>query len=178
MDLMVAVDNQFGIGCDGKLQVICKPDMEWFRSNTVGRILLYGRKTLLSFPNQKPLPNRKNIIMSKKVNFSVQNASVCNSWRDLYRRLLPDQFSEIMVIGGASIYRQLLPFCNRAFITKFNKSFVADSYFPNIDEHENWYIEWQKDWAYDAVSDISYQFCCYKQKKVLPLESLCYLDEV
>ena len=164
MDLIVAVDKAWNIGCRGSLLVRSKKDMAWFRKQTRGKILVYGRKTLESFPNCEPLPYRRNIILSRQIDFTVRGAEVCNSVAELARRLTPRQRQEVMVIGGAEIYRLLLPGCERAIITRFDKVFEADTDFPNLDMNDRGELVWQDDRRYDIEADIFYQFNIYRQK--------------
>ena len=169
MDL-IAVDKAWNI-IAGFLLVRSKKDMAWFRKQTRGRSLsMVARRC--GFPNCEPLPYRRNIILSRQIDFTVRGAEVCNSVAELARRLTPRQRQEVMVIGGAEIYRLLLPGCERAIITRFDKVFEADTDFPNLDMNDRWELVWQDDRRYDIEADIFYQFNIYRQKNMLDLEAL------
>ena len=135
MNLIVAADKNWGIGKDGTMPWHISADLKYFKEKTVGKRVVMGRKTLLSFPKQKPLPNRENIVISTNPSYVVEGAEVVNSIDELSRY---DMGDDTFVIGGGSIYKALLPYCRYAYVTKIEKEFECDTYFPNLDELENW----------------------------------------
>ena len=137
MIAIAAVDRNWAIGNKGQLLVHISEDMKNFRRLTSGKTVIYGRKTLETFPNAKPLPKRRNIILSRNPEYTVENAEVVRSIEELKERL-PENTDDIIVIGGASIYHALLPFCNTAFITKLESEYEADTWFDNLDEDPDW----------------------------------------
>ena len=140
MHIVVAVDENWGIGYENKLLVSVPADMKNFRAITTGKTVILGRKTLETFPGAKPLPKRRNIILSTNQEYQVEGAEIAHSVEELQRLLADTPDEEVCVIGGASIYQLLLPYCHKATITKFHKGFPADTYFPNLDEDPSWEI--------------------------------------
>lgn len=134
MNVIVMVDENWAIGKDGDQLVYIKPDLKRFQTLTTGHSILLGRKTLDTFPGGKPLKNRRNLILSKKEDFEVVNGEVFHSVEEVLAAAPEDTF----VVGGESVYRQLLPFCDKAFITKVQGAFPADCYFPNLDQDTHW----------------------------------------
>lgn len=138
MNLIVAVDENWAIGLQNKLLVSIPADMKFFRETTTGKVVVMGRKTLESFPGGQPLKKRTNIVLTRDKNYKVRDAVVVNTVEDLLEELKKYDEEEIYVIGGESIYRQLLPYCRVAHVTKIRHAYEADTYFPNLDEMEDW----------------------------------------
>ncbi len=141
MKCVVAVDKNFAIGREGKLLLHVPNDMRHFRSLTEGKVVVLGRKTLQTFPQGQPLPNRTNIILSRNNDFKVKGAIVVNSLEELMEEIKKYPSDDVCVIGGEQIYKQLLPFCDTCEVTYFDREFDADAFFPNLDESGNWKIE-------------------------------------
>ncbi len=141
MKCVVAVDKNFAIGREGKLLLHVPNDMRHFRSLTEGKVVVLGRKTLQTFPQGKPLPNRTNIILSRNKDFKVKGAIVVNSLEELMEEIKKYPSDDVCVIGGEQIYKQLLPFCDTCEVTYFDREFDADAFFPNLDESGSWKIE-------------------------------------
>ena len=138
MNLIVAVDKNWAIGLHNKLLVSIPADMKFFRETTMGKVVVMGRKTLESFPGGQPLKRRTNIVLTSDKNYKVKDAVVVNSVEALLEELRQYNDEDIYVIGGESIYRQLLPYCKVAHITKIDHAYEADTYFPNLDEMPEW----------------------------------------
>ncbi len=136
MNLIVAVDQNWAIGKDGDQLVYLKEDLKRFRTLTSGHTVILGRKTLTTFPGGRPLKNRRNLILSRNPQFQAEGAEVFTSVEELVQQADGDAF----VIGGASVYEQLLPYCDTAYITKIHAGFPADTYFPDLDKSEDWEI--------------------------------------
>ena len=138
MKLIVAVDREWGIGYRGELLATVKEDLAHFRELTVGQTIVYGSSTLRTFPNGRPLKNRINLILSTNPNFKPEGAVVLHSVEELiaYEKAHPEE--DIVVVGGASVYKQLIPYCETAYVTRFDASFEKDAYFPNLDENPSW----------------------------------------
>ena len=156
MNLIVAADKNWGIGKDNKLLVSIPSDMKFFRQETMGKVVVMGRKTLESLPGGKPLPNRKNIILSRDRSFSAEGCFVCHSVEALLNLCGND---DVMVMGGAAIYQQLLPYCDSCYITKIDCAFDADAYMIDLDERDDFRLAWQSGWMEEK--GISYQFTRY-----------------
>ena len=140
MNLIVAVDKNWAIGKDNKLLVSIPQDMKFFRETTMGKVVVMGRKTLESFPGGQPLKKRTNIVLTRDKNYKVKDAIVVHGVEELLEELKNYDEKEIYVIGGESIYRALLPYCKVAHVTKIDHAYEADTYFPNLDEMEDWKV--------------------------------------
>ena len=163
MNIIVAVDKNWAIGCNNKLLVSIPSDMKFFRETTTGNVVVMGRKTLESFPNGLPLKNRTNIVLTGNQNYQVKGAIIVHSIEELLEELKNYNSEQIYVIGGDSVYRQMLPYCDTAHITKIDHAYEADAYFPNLDEMDDWYIA--ADSEEQTYFDLEYQFLMYKRKK-------------
>jgi dihydrofolate reductase len=137
MNAIVNVTSHWGIGKNGKLLVSIPTDLHRFRELTIHKTVIYGRKTLETFPHAKPLPKRENIILSRNPAYAVEGAAVVHSVKELQNHL-PENTDDYIVIGGDSIYRALLPLCDECIITKVESTYEADAWFPNLDEDPEW----------------------------------------
>lgn len=135
MDLIVAVDKEFGIGKDNRLLASISADLRRFKELTLGKTVVMGRKTYESLP-KKPLPGRKNIVISRTKN-DIDGAEVFSSVK-AFLAATEGVGGEIMVIGGGEIYKELLPYCGTAYVTKIDSVFGADTFFPNLDASPYW----------------------------------------
>lgn len=162
MNMIVAVDSNWAIGHKGKLLVSIPEDMQFFRRETTGKVVVMGRKTLESFPNGLPLKNRVNVVITKDKEYNVKNAIICHSIEEALEVLKQYNDEDIYVIGGESVYRQFLTYCSVAHVTKINYSYDADTYFPNLDEMDEWTIEESSDER--TYFDLEYEFVKYVKK--------------
>ena len=162
MNMIVAVDSNWAIGHIGKLLVSIPEDMQFFRRETTGNVVVMGRKTLESFPNGLPLKNRVNVVITKDKEYNVKDAIICHSIEEALEVLKQYNDEDIYVIGGESVYRQFLPYCSVAHVTKINYSYDADTYFPNLDEMDEWTIEESSDER--TYFDLEYEFVKYVKK--------------
>lgn len=135
---ILSADLNWGIGCGGKLLQRVPEDMKYFANMTAGKVVVMGRETFESLPGMQPLKDRVNIILSRTVPFDDKGLIVCHSMDELFVEL--DKYSSdyIFVIGGESVYKQLLPYCSEVYVTRFEKVFEADRHFPNLDNMQNW----------------------------------------
>ena len=162
MNMIVAVDSNWAIGHKGKLLVSIPEDMQFFRRETTGKVVVMGRKTLESFPNGLPLKNRVNVVITKDKEYNIKDAIICHSIEAALEVLKQYHDADIYVIGGESVYRQFLPYCSVAHVTKINYSYDADTYFPNLDEMDEWTIE---ESSYERTYfDLEYEFVKYVKK--------------
>ena len=127
MNLIVAVDKNWAIGNQNRLLVSIPADMKFFRETTMNKVVVLGRKTLESFPNGLPLKKRTNIVITRDKNYQVKDAIVVHSVEEALKELEKYSEEEIYVIGGESIYRQMLPYCKVAHVTKVNHAYEADT---------------------------------------------------
>lgn len=164
MKLIVAVDSSWGIGKDGDLLASNKEDMQFFKNTTTGNVVIMGRKTLDSFPGGRPLKNRENIVITRDASYSKDGAHVVKSIEEAVEEAtrLSGDGREVYVIGGASIYEQMLELCDTALVTKMDYSYDADVFFPNLDEDDSWELaDTSEDKEYP---DGTFRFCTYKKK--------------
>ena len=134
---IVAVDSNWGIGYNGDLLEHIPEDLKYFKALTTGHVVVMGRKTWDSLP-KKPLPNRINYVITKEAKAS--NDEVAYFDMDCIKMMMQKQTDyEYFIIGGGTIYNQLLPFCDRVYVTKIYKDHDnVDTYFPNLDKSEEW----------------------------------------
>ncbi len=161
MNLIVAVDKNWAIGKDNKLLVSIPQDMKFFRETTMGKVVVMGRKTLESFPGGQPLKKRTNIVLTRDKNYKVKDAIVVHGVKELLEELKNYDEKEIYVIGGESIYRALLPYCKVAHVTKIDHAYEADTYFPNLDEMEDWKVTGVSE--EQTYFDLEYEFVRYEK---------------
>ncbi len=138
MNIIVAVDKNWAIGKNNKMMWSIPADMRFFREKTTGHVVVMGRKTLESFPNGLPLKQRTNLILSRDRSYKVKGALVLHTMEELLEHLKEYDSSDIFIIGGESIYRQFLPYCDTAYVTRIDHAYDADTYFPNLDELPEW----------------------------------------
>ena len=163
MKAIVAVDSNWAIGNKNELLIRIPNDHKHFREETTGKVVVLGRKTLETFPQGLPLKNRTNIILSKDKNYKVKDAIVVHSVEELLEELKNYDEEDVYIIGGDSVYRQMLPYCNVAHVTKIDHEYEADAYFPNLDKDEEWEITAESD--EQTYFDIAYEFLKYERKK-------------
>lgn len=163
MNLIAAVDENWAIGKNNQLLVSIPADMKFFRTTTTGKVVVMGRKTLESFPNGLPLKNRTNIVLTHDKSYKVKDAIIVYSMDELWEELKKYDSDDIYVIGGESIYRQLVDLCDVAHITKIDFAYDADAYFPNLDEKTDW--ELTADSEEQTYFDLIYHFLKYEKVK-------------
>ena len=159
MELIVAVYDDWGIGRDGTQPIALSADRKFFRETTRGAMVIAGRKTIGDFPGQKPLPGRVNIALTRQ-ELEIPGFTVCHSPEEAVE--MAKNAERCFVIGGGSIYRQMLPYCDTAYITKVHTTTESDTYFPNLDEDGQWYIA--QTLQSGEENGISYEMLLYKRK--------------
>ena len=159
MELIVAVYDDWGIGADGTQPVALSADRKFFRETTRGAMVIVGRRTVADFPGQKPLPGRVNVVLTRSVG-EIPGFAVCNSPEEAAE--LAKTAERAMVIGGGSIYRQMLPMCDKAYVTKVHTTPESDTFFPNLDEDPAW--ELKQVLQSGEENGISYEMCLYERK--------------
>ena len=170
---IAAVSADWGIGRDGDLLFNIPEDKKHFRRTTINHKVIMGRKTLESLPNGKPFGDRKNIVLSRNKEFSPDGVTVCHSTEEvlslLENQLLKNQLlkstpdEKAFVAGGGEIYKAMLPYCQKAIITKISGAPPADTYFPNLDEDPEWTLAEESD--EQEYEELKYRFCTYIKEK-------------
>lgn len=138
MKAILSADLNWGIGCRGKLLQRVPEDMKFFMKMTTGKVVVMGRETLESLPGKQPLKDRVNIVLSKNRSFDDERLIICRTLDELLRELDRYPSEDVFIIGGESVYTQLLPYCSEVYVTRFEKIFEADRHFPNLDTNEAW----------------------------------------
>lgn len=162
MNAIVAVDKNWAIGNKGKLLVSIPNDMKMFREETSGKVVVLGRKTLATFPNGLPLKNRTNIILTSDKSFKAGDAIIVHSIEELLEELKNYNTEDVYIIGGDSVYKQMLPYVDICHVTKIDHAYEADTYFPNLEKAEEWGIV--KESEEQTYFDIEYTFQMWKRK--------------
>ena len=160
MNLIVAVYSDWGIGCDGTQPVALSADRVFFRETTRGAAVIAGRRTVADFPGQKPLPGRKNIVLTRQ-EIEIPGFTVCHSPEEAIAATREEK--KVFVIGGGSIYKQMLPVCEKAYVTKLSACPKSDTYFPNLDEMPDW--EMEEVLSNGEENGITFQMCLYRKKR-------------
>ena len=137
MEAIVAVYEDWGIGCCGTQPIALSVDRKFFREMTRGAMVIVGRRTVADFPGQKPLPGRVNVVLTRTQQ-EIPGFTVCTSPEEAVE--LAKTAEKAMVIGGGSIYKQMLPYCDSALVTKVYCTPNSDTYFPNLDEASDWVL--------------------------------------
>ena len=161
MNLIVNVDKNWAIGKGNKLLVSIPQDMKFFRETTTGKVVVMGRKTLESFPGGQPLKNRTNIVLTSAKSYKAAGAVLVHSMEELMEELKKYSQEDIYVIGGESIYRSLLPYCSKAYITKTEHAYDADTWFPDLDADPQWKMT--KISEEQTYFDLEYYFTVYER---------------
>lgn len=159
MNIIAAVDSNWAIGYKNELLVKIPNDQKWFQKVTTGRVVVMGRKTMETFPNGMPLKNRTNIVLTNDKKLTVKDALLVYSVDELLDELKKYNTEDVYVIGGESVYEQLLPYCDTAYITKIDYTYQADRYFPNLNKSPEWKVESESD--EQTYFDLEYYFMKY-----------------
>ena len=156
MNLIVAVDENFAIG--NKLGLLCHlpEDLKRFKELTLNKTVVMGYNTLMSLPRSQPLKNRTNVVLTRK-DITVEGATVVHSVEQALALCPPDSF----IIGGSSIYKQFLPYCQKAYITHIEKAFEADTFFPPLDQ------DWEMTQRSQRLEHegMGFRFCLWERKQ-------------
>ena len=159
MELIVAVYDDWGIGRDGTQPIALSADRKFFRQTTKGCLVIAGRRTIEDFPGQKPLPGRVNVMLSRSGR-EIPGFTVCKSPEEALA--LAQQTDRAMVIGGGSVYKQMLPYCDAAYVTKVHATPESDTFFPNLDEDDGWYLA--ETLQSGEEDGIAYEMILYRRK--------------
>ena len=163
MNLIVNVDSNWAIGYRGKLLVSIPEDMKFFRSETTGKVVVLGRKTLDTFPGGQPLKNRTNIILTRNPNYQVKGAIICHSVEEVLEELKKYNSEDVYIFGGDSIYKEFLPYCDVAHVTRTDHVYDADAWFPNLEEDPAWVLTGESEEK--TYFDLEFRFCGYERRE-------------
>ncbi|MDR0426162.1 MAG: dihydrofolate reductase [Clostridiales bacterium] len=166
MNLIVAVDQKWGIGKNNGLLFRLPADMAHFKARTTGKVVVMGANTLKSLPGGKPLPNRVNIVLYPGGEKRA-DCLVLDSMAELINALKGYPTEDIFIIGGAMFYRTMLPYCDTAYITKVDADGGAEVFLDDLDQKEAWVL---RSAAEAADNGYAVTFCVYRNRDVKPLE--------
>ena len=161
MRAIVCADKNWGIGYKNRLLVSIPSDMKFFRETTTGKVIVMGRKTLESFPNGMPLKNRINIVLTRDRNYEAKGAVIVNDEEELMNELGKYDTEQIYIIGGESVYKMMLSYCDKIYVTKVDRAFQADTYFPNLDEMSEWKMTQESE--EQTCFDLEFCFTTYER---------------
>lgn len=164
MKAIAAVDLNWGIGYQGKLLQRIPEDMKFFKATTTGKVVVMGRETFESLPGKEPLKDRVNIVLSRNQFFVNENVLICRSLTELFNELKKYPSDDVFVIGGESIYVQLLPYCSDALVTRIERTYNADKYFVNLDQDQTW--EKSSESGIKNYNNINFRFLKYINKSL------------
>ena len=159
MELIVAVYDDWGIGKDGTQPIALSADRKFFRETTRGAMIIVGRRTIEDFPGQKPLPGRVNVAISRN-NTEIPGFTLCHSPEEAVE--LAKTAEKAFVTGGGSIYRQMLPYCDTAYVTKVHCNPESDTFFPNLDQEKGWFLE--QILQSGEENGVKYEMCLYRKE--------------
>lgn len=163
MNLIVAVDQNWGIGKQNGLLFSIPEDMKFFRSTTLNKVVCMGYNTLLSFPESKPLKNRVNVVLAPE-GVERDDCLVVHDLKTLFDKLSAYDSEDIFVIGGGMFYKTMLPYCNNAYVTEVYANGDATVFFENLDKLSNW----KKSYLSEVKNsgDLSFRFTLYQNSDV------------
>ncbi len=159
MKAIVAVDLNWAIGYKGNLLERIPEDQKFFKQTTIGKVVVMGRETFDSLPGKEPLKDRTNIVLSKNESFTNEKVIICRSLTELFDELKQYPTDSVFVIGGESIYNQLLPYCSEALVTRIENIYNADKYFVNLDKAQTWELSSMSE--IKSYNTIKYRFLKY-----------------
>ena len=164
MKAIVAVDLNWGIGYEGSLLLRIPDDMKFFKEMTLSKVVIMGRETFESLPGKEPLKDRANIVLSRKEGYGDDKLTICHSIAGILSEIEKYKTEDVFVIGGESVYTQLLPYCTEAYVTKIESKYTADKFFPDLDKDETWELAATSD--VHIYKDVNFRFTKYVNNKL------------
>lgn len=165
MKLIVATEKNWGIGKDNQLLVHLPGDLKYFKERTLGKVVIMGRKTLESLPDARPLPKRTNIVISRNPDFKPEGCVMASSCEEAAKKALvlagAGGSDDVIVMGGASIYEQMLPDCDTCYVTRLEQAFDADCSFRNLDQDPDFEVVWES--PAQEENGVRYRFVEYRR---------------
>ena len=162
MKAILSADKNWGIGYQNRLLARIPSDMKFFRETTTGNVVVMGRKTLESFPNGMPLKNRTNIVLTGNPEYDVKDAVIVHSQEELLEELKKYDTDHVYIIGGESVYRMMLPYCDTVYVTKIDRAFQADTFFQDLDEMDEWVMTEESE--EQTCFDLEFTFTKYERR--------------
>lgn len=165
MNIIVAVDKNWGIGYKEKTLYNFAKHNEFFGELTTNKVFVLGRKTLDMVYNNKAPKGRINICLTSKKNYKNDGAIIVNTLNDLFEKLSFYNPDNVFVIGGESMYNQLLPYCKYCYVTKIDGEKQSDAYIENLDKNKNWKMIKNSNPFFE--DNTIFYFCKYENSKPL-----------
>lgn len=162
MNLIVAVDEKWGIGRDNGLLASVPGDMQYFKEHTMDKVVVMGRKTLESMPKKRGLPKRINYVLTRQENYEAERCIVVNTEEELFEALKQYDPDDVWLIGGATMYNKYYDMCDKLYITKMYADLNADAFITNIDEDDRYEVVSESEMHED--NGIKYRFYVYERK--------------
>lgn len=159
--LIASADRNWGIGFENRLLKRIPEDMKRFSQLTRGNLIIVGRRTLESFKDAKPLPDRVNVVLTRDAGYQCPGAVVVHDLEELMSAIAGFE-GKVYVCGGESVYRLLLKYCSMAMITRIDATFEADTHLPDLDSDERWIREETGDWQ-QSRTGIAFRFDTYRR---------------
>ena len=164
MNLIVAVDRNWGIGKDGGLLASLPADLAYFKEKTLGKVVVMGRKTLESLPKKRGLAKRTNIVITRQPDYEAERCIVVHSEDELAAELSKYDSDDIFFIGGKSIYNKYYGLCDKLYVTKMFADLGADTFMVDLDRMDDLRITSES--AVQSENGVDYQWCVYE--RILP----------
>ncbi|MCQ2567350.1 MAG: dihydrofolate reductase [Mogibacterium sp.] len=162
MNLIVAVDKNWGIGRDNGLLAHVPGDMKYFKEHTLGKVAVMGRKTLESMPGGKGLPGRTNIVLTGNTEYEAENCTVVHSEDELFELIAQYAPNDVWLIGGASMYNRYFTLCDKLYVTRMDADLNADAFIFNLDEDPNYEVTCESE--PQTENGITYRFLVYERR--------------
>lgn len=164
MKMIAVADRAGGIGCDGSLLIDLPTDMKYFRKTTAGATVIMGRKTLESFPGGKPLPKRRNIVLSRTLKEDdADGYEICRSPEQAAELVKDEDQEHVFVVGGGEIYNLMLPYVDEALITEIETTIEkADTFIPVFSKEPDWELVSRSEPVHE--NGVTYTFAVYRRK--------------
>ena len=164
MNIIAAVDKNWAIGKNNELLVRIPMDQKFFRETTTGKVVVMGRKTLESFPGGRPLKNRDNLVLTTDASYVKEGAVIVHTVEEALKQIKEYEVTgkDCFIIGGESIYRQFLPFCDTCYVTKMDAVYPADTFFPDLDLEKDWKLTEQSEQK--EYPDGTFTCCTYQKQ--------------
>jgi len=163
LNILVAADSRWGIGQGGRLLVSIPQDRQFFRNETLGKVIVMGRATFESLPGSQPLYGRDNVVLSRNPDFHPKGVTVMRSMKEVLKYLEKYNSDDIFIIGGESIYESFLEYCDTAHVTAIEYEYEADRHIIDFDKSEDWKLAEEGD--EETYFDLIYKFKKYIRQK-------------
>lgn len=162
MNIIVTTDKNWAIGNQGQRLVSIPEEQRLLREDTLGKVIVMGRKTFESLPGKQPLYGRVNVILTRDSSYRIKDAIVCGSLEESLEKLAEYPSDSIFIIGGRSVYEQFLPYCDTVHVARVDYEYAADSYFPNLDQSSDWKMALETE--EQTYFDLCYAFRMYRKR--------------